>query len=70
MSGSFLEDKAFLRRHKALNSTSAKFAAQNPDLIKYAKSSSRKTTWAIILKTQIHLLEALGAPAFTLKRGG
>ena len=37
---------------------------------KYAKSCCHKTTWAIILMTPIHLLEASGAPAFTLQQGG
>ena len=37
---------------------------------KYAKICCHKTTWAIILMTSIHLLEASGAPAFTLQQGG
>ena len=37
---------------------------------KYAKSCCHKTTWAIILMTPIHLLEASGVPAFTLQQGG
>ena len=37
---------------------------------KYAKSCCHKTTWAFILMTPIHLLEASGAPAFTLQQGG
>ena len=42
MSGSFLEDKAFLRSHKALISTSAKFAAQNPDLLRVVGTNNHK----------------------------
>ena len=37
---------------------------------KYAKICCHKTTWAIILMTPIHLLEASGAPMFTLEQGG
>ena len=33
---------------------------------KYAKRCCHKTTWAIILMTPRHLLEASGAPTFTL----
>ena len=35
-----------------------------------AKSCCHKTTWAIILMNPIHLLEASGPPAFTLRQGG
>ena len=34
------------------------------------KVCCHKTTWAIILMTPIHLLEASGAPVFTLQQGG
>ena len=37
---------------------------------KYAKSCCHKTTWAIILMTPNHLLEASGVPASTLLQGG
>ena len=37
---------------------------------KYVKVCCHGTTWAIVLMTPIHFLEASGAPAFTLQQRG
>ena len=42
----------------------------NEQLCRFKGMQKAVVTWAIILMTPIHLLEASGVPAFTLQQGG